>query len=142
MLLRYKKNNLLVVVVFSCLGIFMLKKPMQSNLLHRLTANIITNEGVELRYIINVLEEDKFFLKTTFNVGDEKYVYTRLFEFVKIEGNVFIINEVSVHDVPVEIIEYLDFDFFSTVQELEIYGFSAHSLVAYSNDRFLFFDEK
>ncbi|CAE6947060.1 hypothetical protein ACOMICROBIO_NCLOACGD_04118 [Vibrio sp. B1ASS3] len=140
MLLRCKKKDLLVVLIFSCLGIFMLKKPAyyDISISHRFSANVSTNEGIEFDYIIDALSGGKLLLQSTLKVGDKSYDYTRLFELVKIEENVFVINETGIGEKQDKVVEQASkYDFFHSVQRLEVYTLSPKVLVVHSEGKFI-----
>ncbi|CAE6946835.1 hypothetical protein ACOMICROBIO_LKFPLAJE_04064 [Vibrio sp. B1FIG11] len=138
MLLRCKKKDLLVVLIFSCLGIFMLKKPAYHDISHRFSANVSTNEGIEFDYIIDALSGGKLLLQSTLKVGDKSYTYTRLFELVKLEENVFVINETGIGDKLGKAVEQASkYDFFHSVQRLEVYTLSPKVLVVHSEGKFI-----
>lgn len=138
MLLRCKKKDLLVVLIFSCLGIFMLKKPAYHDISHRFSANVSTNEGIEFEYIIDALSGGKLLLQSTLKVDDKSYTYTRLFELVKLEENVFVINETGIGDKLDKAVEQASkYDFFHSVQRLEVYTLSPKVLVVHSEGKFI-----
>ena len=138
MLLRCKKKDLLVVLIFSCLGIFMLKKPAYHDISHRFSANVSTNEGIEFDYIIDALSGGKLLLQSTLKVGDKSYTYTSLFELVILEENVFVINETGIGDKLDKAVEQASkYDFFHSVQRLEVYTLSPKVLVVHSEGKFI-----
>ena len=138
MLLRFKKKNLLVVLIFSFLGVFMLKKPAYDDVSDRFSASVSTNEGLQFDYLIDTLSSEKMLLQSKLTVDGKSYSYTRLFELVKLKENVFVINETGIGDRLDKAVERASkHDFFHAVQRLEVYTLLPTVLVVYSEGKFI-----
>lgn len=137
MLLRSKKINLVVILIFSFLSVFFLKKAVYTEVPH-LTASISSNDVGEFKYIIDILGEGRMLLQTRFTYGDKSYDYTRFFVLIKMEQNVFVINEIGVGREKEAVIERASkFDFFHSAEKLEVYKLTSKELVVHSRDKFL-----
>ncbi|WP_155486549.1 hypothetical protein [Vibrio campbellii] len=116
----------------------MLKKPVYHDISQRFSANISTNKGIEFDYIIDTLSGGKLLLQSTLKADDESYTNTRLFELVKLKDNVFVIHETGIGEkVDKAVGQAYKYDFFHSVQKLEVYTLSPKVLVVHSEGKFI-----
>ena len=141
MLLRCKKRDLLVVLIFACLGIVMLNVSESSGISNRFSASITTNKGVHFDYLIDVLNEKKMLLQSTLKVDNKSYSYTRLYDLVKLGSNTYVISETRPGEKQEENVEQaFKYDFFHPVQKLVLYTLSPRALVVASEGKFILAD--
>ena len=139
MFLRFKKSGVLLMAFMVFLGAMMLKVTDSNEICYHLNAQVLSDSGVKFAYSVDVLSNGKLFLETELSANDQHYQYFRLFEYTHIKSNTFIIHEISQRsDENRDIEPFLKFDFFKSLQEVELFKPSAEVVLARSESRYLY----
>lgn len=139
MFLRFKKSGVLLMAFMVFLGATMLKATEPNEVCYHLNAQLLSDSGANFVYSVDVLGNGKLILETELSANGEHYQYSRLFEYNHIKSNTFIIHEVGRRsDESRDIEPFLKFDFFKSLQEVELFKPSSEVVLARSESRYLY----